>query len=53
MKTRLVSLSLAVLGTPVLGHAATLPSPPDGLCLHAQLPQFLIGWALQFLGHFC
>jgi hypothetical protein len=35
MKTKLLLLATAVLGTPILAHAGTLPTPPDALCAHA------------------
>ncbi|MGH9555141.1 MAG: hypothetical protein ACRD2Y_04890 [Terriglobales bacterium] len=35
MKTKLLSLVVAVLGTPILAHAVTPPTAPDGLCAHA------------------
>lgn len=53
MKNKVLSLAVVVLGTPLLAHAVTYPSPPDGFCLHAQIPQFLIDLALQILGHLC
>lgn len=35
MKTKLLSLAVAVLGTPILAHAVTPPTPPDAFCAHA------------------
>ena len=35
MKAKLLSLAVAVLGTPILAHAVTPPTAPDGLCAHA------------------
>ncbi len=53
LKTKLLSLAMAVLGMPILGHAVTYPSAPAGFCLHAQIPDFLVQIALQILGQFC
>ncbi len=35
MKTKLLLLVTAVLGSPILAHAGTPTSAPDGLCAHA------------------
>ena len=35
MKTKLLLLAVAVLGTPILAHAVPPPTAPDGLCTHA------------------
>jgi hypothetical protein len=43
MKTKLLSLAVAVLGIPILAHAVTPPIPPDGFCAHA--PSWLINLA--------
>lgn len=34
MKTKLLLLAVAVLGTPILAHAGTPPTPPDAFCAH-------------------
>jgi len=38
MKTKLLSLAVAVLGTPILAHAVTRPTPPDAFCAHVPAP---------------
>ncbi len=35
MKAKLLLLAVAVLGTPILAHAGTPTSAPDGLCANA------------------
>jgi hypothetical protein len=51
MKTKLLSLAVAVLGTAILAHAVTLPIPPDGFCAHApQLVRDVANFWLALLG---
>ena len=35
IKAKLLLLAVAVLGTPILAHAVTPPTPPDAFCAHA------------------
>jgi hypothetical protein len=42
MTTKLFSLAVAVLGTPILAHAFP-PTLPNAACTHA--PLAIIGWA--------
>jgi hypothetical protein len=32
MKTKMLSLAVAVLGIPILAHAVNIPTAPSGLC---------------------
>ncbi len=48
MKTKLLSLAVAVLGTPILAHAVNFPNPSDAACTH--VPPQLIIWANAVLG---
>ena len=34
MKAKLLLLVVALLGTPILAHAVTPPTPPDAFCAH-------------------
>ena len=35
IKAKLLLLAVAVLGTPILAHAAFPPAAPEGFCAHA------------------
>ncbi len=43
MKTKLLSLAVAVLGTPILAHAVNFPNPSDAACTHVPLAVAVLG----------